>query len=85
MNFSTEDADMEADTNGSILGNQIGNLTVTIESDVTDVVMLATSYLIYKIGNFSLVINAVVRNTLMEVHSILTGQFSVVSWTGNTD
>ena len=71
MNFSKGGGDIEANTNGSILGNQNGNLTVTIETDATEVGMLATAYLIYKIGNFPLIFNITVRNTLMEVHAVL--------------
>ena len=66
MNFSNEAADMEADTSSSILGNWNGNLTVTMESDVG---ILATSYLIYKIGNVPFIINITVMNTLTKVHS----------------
>ena len=50
MNFSNMDADAEVGMNSSILGNRFGNMTVAMESDVRDVRMLATSYLIYKIG-----------------------------------
>ena len=69
MNFSNTDADREVDLNERILGNGDGNWTVPMD---TDVGMLATSYLIYKIGNFPLVINIALRNTLTELPSVLT-------------
>ena len=36
--------------NGSIPGDGVSNMNVTIETDVEDVRTLATSYLMYKIG-----------------------------------
>ena len=51
MNFSKMEADVKTDMDSSILGNGDGKMTtVAMESDVGDVRMLATSYLIYKIG-----------------------------------
>ena len=41
---------MEENGNGSILGNELSNVTVTIETDVGDVRTLAADYLMYKIG-----------------------------------
>ena len=60
MNFSNIDAEVEADMDSSIHGNGVGNMTsVAMKSDVGDVRILATSYLIYKIGrsNFPVVVN----------------------------
>ena len=41
---------MESDMNGSILGEGVSNMNVTMETDVEDVRTLAKSYLIFKIG-----------------------------------
>ena len=59
MNFSNMEVEVEADMNSNILGNGVGNTTVAMKSDVGDVRILATSYLIYKIGrpNFPVVVN----------------------------
>ena len=42
---------METNGNSSLLGDGGGNITVTMEPEVETVFTLATSYLMYKIGN----------------------------------
>ena len=48
-------SNMEITTNGSVLGDLLSNTYVTMETE--DVKMVATSYLMFKIGNFPVVIN----------------------------
>ena len=43
---------MEENGNGSILGNELTNMTVTMKTNVGDVRTLAEDYLMYKIGRF---------------------------------
>ena len=41
---------MDENGNGSILGNELSNMAVTMETDVEDIRTLAADYLMYKIG-----------------------------------
>ena len=42
--------------NGNFLGNEFSNITAVMETDVKDVRTLATSYLMYQIGQSFLIL-----------------------------